>query len=57
MVLTHPKFFDFEAKLLAATARLKSVEHAKQCGGASCDEEDGKWDPTKDLVGSDLVVR
>ena len=43
-------------KLLAVTDRLKSVEHAKQCGGASCDEEDGKWDPAKDLVGGDLVV-
>jgi hypothetical protein len=35
---------------------LKSVEHTKQCGGTSCDEEDGKWDPAKDLIGGDLVL-
>jgi hypothetical protein len=38
------------------TADIKSAEHAKRCGGAGCAEEDGNWDPAKDLVGSDLVL-
>ena len=35
---------------------LQSIKNADCCGCSCSDEEDGKWDPTKDLVGGDLVV-
>ena len=35
---------------------LKSIKHAYSRGDTCGEEEDGKWDPTKDLVGGYLVI-